>query len=513
MTVKFQLRGTSLDAWYAAGFKAHASMAATPAVLASSDTGVFGSSVLNFVAHNPLFFSAGENWANGSAAWSMLFRLVPRFTGAPGTIQELIQISPGGGSGVVSSGGVSISISSTGIMTLLIRNQDMTIVYNTTLGTALTFASANAQDIWIVCKGTTASDSLQIWTAAAGVQATLLAQAPLTGASDLKSGRMAASMSLASTLYGGASNYHLNEFVIWDTAEVPSSYGVRTGFVTTTATSIEGGAQSNPGIANVRLGTAYIASGVSLVGTAAIPAATDVRADVDVDATVGLIAIPAVTDVRADVAVDWNDMGTAFIPSPDDVRAGVDVDATVGTVVVPSAADVRFGVAVDEPGAALVGLLDLPIEADVLAGVDYDDATKTGTLVLVTNYFQDKKLIARSADDVNTKSLTVSQGDQLLLSFTAMSDKTVEMDLTDAALETYIKGASGMVTVLDADHTIDPDQVANPGKFTMLMSSANSLLLDLIAAKDIVTKVTQGSFITHLHGTDVLNVLDNVPLD
>lgn len=200
-------------------------------------------------------------------------------------------------------------------------------------------------------------------------------------------------------------------------------------------------------------------------------------------------------------------------PDETDVRDGVAYhdSSMTGSLVVPAVEDVRDGTAVD----ATTGTLDLPAEEDVLEGVEFDGASQTGTLVLVTNTFQNKKLIARSDADVNAKQLIVTQGDQFNLAFTAMSDKTTEMDLTGASLETKIKATTGYVTIADEDHTIDPDQTAdgNRGKFVVLMSAANSALLNAADSKDVITKVTQGSSITHLHGTDLLDVIASPPVD
>ncbi|NLF33254.1 MAG: hypothetical protein GX591_20505, partial [Planctomycetes bacterium] len=54
--------------------------------------------------------------------------------------------------------------------------------------------------------------------------------------------------------------------------------------------------------------------------------------------TEGTAAIPAAADVRAGVAVD-DTVGTAAIPGAADVRAGVAVDGTVGTLEVTGSAD------------------------------------------------------------------------------------------------------------------------------------------------------------------------------
>lgn len=196
---------------------------------------------------------------------------------------------------------------------------------------------------------------------------------------------------------------------------------------------------TDPGVANVRSGDAYKFDSLTnnKTGTAVIPAAGDVRNGTNVDATTGTLKVPTASQVLNGVDVD-NTTGNVVLPATSnvldgvtygpssslegthteatqpatsDVRDGVVYGGGEGTLVVPDASDVRDGVTFDNgsegtldvfaeanlPAAADVrdgvsfgdgdtGLLDLPAQTDVANGVQYDNGTKTGSLVAEADY-------------------------------------------------------------------------------------------------------------------------------
>ncbi len=85
--------------------------------------------------------------------------------------------------------------------------------------------------------------------------------------------------------FGGSQAYQLNEAVFWDGVETPSTYGARTDFIT--ASAFEGYSRTDPGVANVRNGTAYTYAGVALTGTAVIPTLANTKTGVAGDGGTG----------------------------------------------------------------------------------------------------------------------------------------------------------------------------------------------------------------------------------
>jgi lysophospholipase L1-like esterase len=74
-----------------------------------------------------------------------------------------------------------------------------------------------------------------------------------------------------------------------------------------------GGTSTDPGIANVRAGTAYEINGAALTGACAVPMASQVLAGVSVGATTGNVVLPTATQVVSGVAFGPNgsETGTA----------------------------------------------------------------------------------------------------------------------------------------------------------------------------------------------------------
>lgn len=110
------------------------------------------------------------------------------------------------------------------------------------------------------------------------------------------------------------------------------------------------------------------------------------------------------------------------------------------------------------------------------------------------------------------KQITITQGDTPTLALRVVNENGTGVDLTGAVLETSMRGAIGaLVTIPAAQHTIDPDQAANPGKFTLALTDVDTLALEAAPDKDVVTKVDLAGVITYVHGVDILQVLVNTP--
>lgn len=109
--------------------------------------------------------------------------------------------------------------------------------------------------------------------------------------------------------------------------------------------------------------------------------------------------------------------------------------------------------------------------------------------------------------------LKVTQGDTITFQLTALLGNGLPYDLTGATFTTLIKGPNGIVVSFpNSQHTANPDQTANKGKYTLALTADNTDSLGLGINKEIITKVTQGSNIVQFHGNGILTVLAKVPV-
>lgn len=98
----------------------------------------------------------------------------------------------------------------------------------------------------------------------------------------------------------------------------------------------------------VVVGASKKQNGITVTGTQAVPAPSNVRSGVATGTSTGTVIVPVASDVRDGVDVD-NTEGSLKVPSASDVREGVDVDNTVGTLDVefeanlPDTSDVKTG--------------------------------------------------------------------------------------------------------------------------------------------------------------------------
>jgi hypothetical protein len=274
MALKFQLRSTSLDAWYAKAFSGHASLLGSPAVISSAAPGVFGGKLIDMSgnsANAALGYMAGENWATGVAGFTLLMRIVPNWSGVPGTTQNLFII--GDSSGSICQG-VQMDVNSSGVIDVRARNADATACYADRLYAPSTpafptFISGQAIDLWLRWNGL-GGQPFELWAAAPGQVPTQLTNSGANNAyenGDVRGLFCALSMRLGINFVfdGFQTNYGINEFALWDSFEDPTSYGARTGFIS--APNLQGYSYSDPGATNVAAGISYQFAGVTEVGT------------------------------------------------------------------------------------------------------------------------------------------------------------------------------------------------------------------------------------------------------
>lgn len=112
--------------------------------------------------------------------------------------------------------------------------------------------------------------------------------------------------------------------------------------------------------------------------------------------------------------------------------------------------------------------------------------------------------------------LNFTQGDNAALKLTATDGDGNPVDLTGATLTSYIKGLnSNVFTYPNGQHTIDPDQVANKGKYTLLLPPSDTSAVPYNtpdAPKDLITKVVIAGLPIYYQGFGILNVYANTPL-
>lgn len=279
--VTFALRGNSLTPRYAAGGKASANYlsnvyASTPAAVENfGHASVFGGQAINLIGLSDtrsLLFNSYGNWITGSNVFSALFRIVPNWTGNPAGLRRIVRI--GQANSPAWAGGLLLEIQTDGKLFAVARDASDkgTLLFSFTTASALSFTSGTATDIMIV------SDGARVYLSQDGVE---IHDAALTSTAAQLGALVGGAIWLGPYPWDGS----YNEVVIWNTAE-PHEYAARTDFIS--VADFDGTSATDPGIANVRSGTTYTIAGASLTGTAAIPAAADVKIGVSVGAATGL---------------------------------------------------------------------------------------------------------------------------------------------------------------------------------------------------------------------------------
>ncbi len=205
----------------------------------------------------------------------------------------------------------------------------------------------------------------------------------------------------------------------------------------------------------------------------------------------------------------------------------------------PGVMNVRASTAYIIDDVPFVGTLDLPAASVVESTIVFDNGTQTGTLLstdpgianvlIPTSYFinstsftgikkavtnvMKRVILKKDSTDPSDTVITISQGDTPTFQFLAQNGQQRNIDLTGAAFTTSIIGELGdLVTIPDAQHTANADQVGHRGEYTMDVTAVQSSSMVIGENKEIVTRVVQGSSIVFLHGVNILTVLPNVPI-
>ncbi len=276
MSLRFYLKGTSLTAHYSYAGATGApfgNVVDDPAVVVNSNAGVFGSSVISFIAASVtkgLLYPGGLNIGaiSNTGAVSVRMRIVPSATAAPFTgIGMMVgnafgQHGRGYRCGITSSGKPYFQWAD---LAGNISNNIGTYTINATLNVPFDFMAT-----W---DGTTTANAIKF--SIDGVQVeTLTATAAHTSRIVLACNSLVIGNATAGATSVKAS---LNDFAIWDTQE-NHVYTARTDFDSVPA--LDGTVSTDPGVGNVLLTTAYSINGSSLVGTRIAPTAAEIAAAV-----------------------------------------------------------------------------------------------------------------------------------------------------------------------------------------------------------------------------------------
>lgn len=335
MGVLFQVRGTQMDAWFSRGGKTpgivYESGEDEPAPAALGDPSVLGGSAIKLIDSNAqtqvnlLAYPGRKNFRQTLGDWSVLFRIVPNWTGNPATSQSLGTI--GESSGTLALLRFWIDTASK----LRIDCQNRALLNNFVYGgtPAMAFTAGVATDILITYTHATKTWSLyQDGALSASFVRDQFLDGDFLNYTGISLGGHRNIVNVAGT------NYHLNEFVIWDDVIVPAY--PRADFIE--AANFDGDAYTDPGTGNVKTGIGYTHAGVAQVGT-------------------------------YDGSDRWSD---------------------------PGEANVRLGVGYQANAAAKVGALEStdPGVANVSTGVAYkiNSVAKVGTREAVTNIMSEAQL-------------------------------------------------------------------------------------------------------------------------
>lgn len=226
----------------------------------SGEIGVFGGSYLNkanpSVAKSPMW-PGFQNCPDGTTAFAILVRIIPRWTGSPGSIDLLAMQASNPNRGALLD---FVALSNGTFRFTYIDADGQTGASSiTTTNTYTGYVSGTAVDLMFSWDGTTNAGSAQF-----SVNGTLLqALTPGNPAFNI-SQLVRTGIVMGNNANAAIMNADINEFVLFNNAQSPT-YSVRTGFWPVSA--FDASANIDPGVGHVGLGVAYEIAGVPLVGT------------------------------------------------------------------------------------------------------------------------------------------------------------------------------------------------------------------------------------------------------
>lgn len=363
MAIKFQVRGNSLDAYYAAAWKGHGVMGGSDSnlpIVTTALPGVWDGQMIDMSQKKALTFLAADNWCVGSNEFTLHLRVIPKWSGDATVFQSFMAIF---NSNYIQGGALFGMDGGPGYAA--IQNGNGGNVFGGDMpGSTIPFLIDEARDIYLVSSAT----QVKLYSNAHGTDATLLGTASVSVTPTARSRFLATALSIGS-FDTRNSDWYLVEANILDTAIDPIALGIRTGYMSVPG-NIEKYAQSDPGAASVLTPAAggptnYIAAGITQVGTYSptLPAAGDLREGVVVGSVTGTLAVAP----------------------PAAVLYQTPTDNTVGTYVPAIASNVKINVSFG-PAGGLTGTYDgsdrwtSPTAAQLLLGVQLKSNSQTNNL-------------------------------------------------------------------------------------------------------------------------------------
>lgn len=265
----FHVIGTSLTPRRARGGKLFQILKVTgqtdPTVTADNSAGIFGGSYIakaTAASRRSIAYQGGGNWSE-NAGFTILMRIIPRWTGLPPQRQALFTIS--GPSGF-NEDGIQATLYTTGQFITICRDRVPNNNINFAAGNTGTvnngFVSGTPVDICFQWDGTTGANAFKV-----SINGTVV----LSGtASAAITSRMNSQMSLIFGFMDYSSNftanYDINEIAIWnDATSYPVTTSGRTDFVT--STPFDGTQYDSISASELKIGVTKVLAGVSVVGT------------------------------------------------------------------------------------------------------------------------------------------------------------------------------------------------------------------------------------------------------
>lgn len=324
----FHIRGDSLNARYSnAGGTAviHRGASASDPTGNNADAGsnVLEGKVIQISdASNVrcLMYPGTTNWS-GNVGFAIVARIVPRWTGSPAAVNGLCIISkPLASTGTVGAG-ISLSINTSAAVQVVTQTEnDVNLISSTVAGAS--FTSGTATELVITWDGSGTASSCKVYQ-----NGSLLGSLTPAAAITLRNNLKYKTIAVGISHNGAVSQFDLNEFAIYDgnlTAGEVSTLWSRSTWISSSA--FDGSSYSDPGIANVRSGTAYTYAGSSQTGTLATPSLSNVKTGVAGDGGVGTY----------DGSDRWTDPGESNVREGTAYKANSTTNNRLGTLSNPS---------------------------------------------------------------------------------------------------------------------------------------------------------------------------------
>jgi hypothetical protein len=437
--LKFDYQSTSnTQATYASAWRdfLHNDSSILP-ILTTGPTGTFGTTYLDQTVGNQSMWIGLDNCPIGQSAFTVLMRLIPIVTGSPSANRGLLSMGGYNDYNNYMFGGFSMHVTTGGLIYVMMGTQNSgNNIINAAFATGPTFTANTPMDLWITWDGTTTANAFKLWTAQNGNTASNISSMT-AGVAQTVGGMVRGNVPQITNndlpYVAQNAGYHINEIAIWDDVEVPSSYGARTGFVTSTV--YEGYNQTSLSAGSVANGTSYGPGPGSLTGTNVTPTASQVASGVTFGPASGITGTNVGSGFNTDPGIANVANGTTYTilnvgktgsrgattdPGVANVVYGTTYSISgaskTGTYVEPTTGQVESGVAYGplsaylgtnvgagfntDPGIANVllstsyeilgvsntGIRDDAIPANVLTGIVYGDGSKTGTLQFNINF-------------------------------------------------------------------------------------------------------------------------------